>query len=227
MQVYVKITLNINPNFYIRAFCKQISSLYLSSDMPITSITQFPIYHLHYKNNFVSNLIQAFVCIPNYLYFLYNWSNFLVTFFFFHNSSVCFAKPGLVTKKTELTKTFLYIFFCFSLFSSFFFRLMFSKMRSAISKCSVILKCTTISEQQPSFLALANFSLLIDYLLVKLTSKKEIKKIRIMRKDYSNLTPIHYFLKTSFNYFLATQIIAQTVEFLLVNIALLNKQLRW
>ena len=98
-------------------------------------------------------------------------------------------------------------------------------MYLAIFKCLVISKYTTITEWQLNFLALANFLLLADSLLVKLTSKEAIKKTKITTKDLKNFTLIQHLPETSFDPFPAAQITTQTVEFLLNNNALSNKRL--
>lgn len=84
-------------------------------------------------------------------------------------------------------------------------------------------ECATIFKWQLSFLALANFSLLADSLLVKLTSKETIKETKIMTKDCGNFTTTQHLLETSFNFLLFAQIAAQMIIFLSDNIALLDK----
>lgn len=72
---------------------------------------------------------------------------------------------------------------------------------------------------------MANFFLLADYLSVKLTYEKVIKKTKIMIKDCKNVTLIQHLLETFLNLFFVIQIITQIVKFLQNNIALQNKQL--
>lgn len=81
--------------------------------MSEASTTSFVIYHLHYKDKLIGNPNLTFYTI-NYLYFLFDLSNFLTIFFFIYDGSVCIIEPSLVTKKRELLKTFL------NLFSHFF-----------------------------------------------------------------------------------------------------------
>lgn len=183
----------------------------------------FAIYHLHYKDKFVDNLTWAFICATNCLYFLRNQSNFSATFFFAYDSSTYTAKLSLVTRKRELQKISLHFFSCLPLLLSLFFSLTLFKICLAIFKCLAISKCIIIFEQQFSFLALANCLLLVDSLLVKLTSEKAIKKIKIMTKDCKNFKTIQHLPKTAFNSSLAAQITAQKVKFLQNNIVLLDK----
>lgn len=145
--------------------------------------------------------------------FLHGWSNLLVAFFLTYDSNIYIAELGLVTKKKELPKTFLYLFsYLFSL-SSLFFSLMLFKMHLKFFECLAILKCATIFEEQFSISNLANFLLLADYPSVKLTNKKAIKKTKIIRKDCKNLTSTQYLPETTFDSFFTTQIDAQIVEF--------------
>lgn len=64
-------------------------------------IIKFATYHLQYNNKAVGDLIQTFVYVANYLYFLCYWSNLLAAFFFTHDSNAYIAQPGLITKKRE------------------------------------------------------------------------------------------------------------------------------
>ena len=104
----------------------------------------FAIYYPYYKNKFVGNLTWVFISITNYLYFLYSWSNLLVAFFFAYNSGAYTAELGLVTKKWELPRIFLYLFSHLLLLSSLFFSLKPSQMCLAISKCLAMSKYVII-----------------------------------------------------------------------------------
>lgn len=158
--------------------------------MPEASTTLFAIYHLHYKNKFVGNWTWIFVCAINCFYFLRSWSNFSVVFFLTYNSGIYTAESSLVSKKRELLRIFLYFLSYFLSLLSLFFNLTLAKMRLIIFKCLSISKCITISKWQLNFLALANFPLLANCLLVKLTSQKVIQKIKIITKDCKNLISI-------------------------------------
>lgn len=98
----------------------------------------FATYHLHYKENIASHPTETLMCIVNYLYFLYYLSNLLTAFFPAHNSSTCTAKLGLVTKKRELSRTFLYLLSNAFEPSSFFFSLMLLEMHLAMLRYIVI-----------------------------------------------------------------------------------------
>ena len=185
-------------NLFLWSLSKLISLFGISSHCIIEVITPlhdvldegkhwFAIYHPHYKDKFVGNLTQAFVCATNCLYFLNSWSNLSAAFFFAYNNGAYTAESSLVSKKRELLKIFLHLFFCLPLLSSLLFSLKLSKMRLAIFKCLIMSECATISEWQLSFLALANFSLLANSPSVKLTSEETIKKTKIIIKDYGNL----------------------------------------
>lgn len=96
--------------------------------MSEASTTRFLIYHLHYKDKLIGNLNQTFVCITNYLYFLFDCDNFSKAFFLTFNRDACAAEPRLFTKKRELlrislihkTYTVIPFYFCFLSFYIFF-----------------------------------------------------------------------------------------------------------
>lgn len=124
-------------------------------------IVKFAIYYLYYKNILVGNLTRTFVCIANYLYFLYSWNNLSMAFFFAHNTGAYTVEPDLVTKKGESPKTRLYLIFCFFQPPSFL-SLILSEMHLVISEC------LAISKQQLK-LTLASFFLLAYIISGKLT----------------------------------------------------------
>lgn len=76
-----KIIESVYNSFVYYPLSKQILPLGISSDsivkiikpiynMSKASLNHFAIYCLHYKNIFVSNLTQIYICITNSLYFL-------------------------------------------------------------------------------------------------------------------------------------------------------------
>lgn len=152
-----------NP-FLFRSLFKSLSLLGVLSDY----IVKFAIHHSNYKD-IVGDLNRTFVFTANCLFFLYGWSNLLVTIFG-HHGCAYFAKPGLVMKKRELLKTSLHLLSYQPLF--LFLSLTFSKMRpvifkySPMSKCLAKSKCAAMSKYiamfkwQPSS-TLTSFSLLL------------------------------------------------------------------
>lgn len=82
--------------------------LLLLSDNLSNGSVKFVAHHLYYKYKFVDNLTYSFVCVANSLYFIFNLRNLLAASLFACNGSTCIAKSGLVTKKEELQKTFIY-----------------------------------------------------------------------------------------------------------------------
>ena len=75
------------------------------------SITRFAIYYLYYKNEQVPNLTWTFVCTADNFYFLSNFDNLpTASPLFANNGQACNTEPGLVAKKGELSKTFLWLF---------------------------------------------------------------------------------------------------------------------
>ena len=122
------------------------------SDNSFYWIIRFATYHLHYKEKIVSNLTWTFICTTACLYFSYGWSNLFLydwnnlssVFFFAHNDNSYTSGPGLVTKKGELPKTFIYfsaLLQCLSLKLS----LIFSKICQPIFEYILIFECATIS----------------------------------------------------------------------------------
>lgn len=84
-------------------------------------VIQFGTYHPYYKEKLFNNLTWFFICIISYSYFKYglgSLKNLLMTSLFICNSGVCITKPGLITKKRELLKTFIYFFSPFPTFIS-------------------------------------------------------------------------------------------------------------
>lgn len=156
-----------NPSLFCSLF-----KLILLLGVLSNCIVKFAIHHPHYKD-IIDNPTQTFACATNCLSFLYSWSN-LLTAILAHNGNTCAAKAGLVTKKGEPPRISLHLFSYQP--PSLFLSLMFSKMRPAIFKYSLISeylamsKYVTISKWQLNSI-LASFFLLADYPLVKLTSK--------------------------------------------------------
>lgn len=171
-QAYVEIVLDLSWNFYIRPPCEPISLLDNLCDSIVkvikplydvseTSTNRFTIYHLYYKEKIVSNPTRTFVCVINYLYFLSNLGSFSRASLFACDSRAYAIELGPVIKKGELPRTFLYPLSHLSQPLSLFFSL-------------TIFECALISGLQLS-LTLASFSLLADYLSLKLTDEKSIK----------------------------------------------------
>lgn len=139
-------------------------------------VGKFSIYHLHYKEKLdISNLTRNFACN---------------------------AELGLVTKKGELPKTFLYLLLGAFQLPSLIISLTLSKMRPPIFDHLAMSKCVPMSKWQFSSI-LASFSSLADYSSIELTSEASI------------------------NFSSATQIATQIVEISPNNIALPNKQFQW
>ena len=111
-------------------------------NMPEDNNLLFTTYHPHYKEKIVSNPTRTFVCIANCLY-LYGLCNLSMASLFAQHGDACTAKPGLVNKKEKLHRTSLHLLFHAFQPSSFFFSLMFSEIRPAISK-SVMSKPATM-----------------------------------------------------------------------------------
>ncbi len=163
---YIQSNSDFYRNFYIRPAPKQILLLGTPSDgivkvikplhdVPETSANCFAIYHLHYKDEQVSNPIRTSVCAANCLYFGYNLDNLSMASPFTRDGRACTTEPGLVTKKGEPPRTALDLSNLQSL------SLLFSLM---------IFKYALVSGWQLSS-ALASFPMLADYPSVKLTSE--------------------------------------------------------
>ncbi len=206
-QACVKIASDINQDFYIRPPCKQISLLVASSDpivkvtkplhdVPEASTTLFAIYHPYYKEK-LGITESTIELVTNSAASL-----------FAYNSGACTVQPGLVAKKGEPPKTFVYSSHPFQA-RSLYFSLTLSEICSTISKCAPMstwqlrFKCAPIMSKWQFSSTLASFLLLADYISIKLTSR------------------------VSLNLFFAAQTVEQTVEFSPDDIALLNKRLQW
>ena len=66
-------------------------------------------------------------------------------------------------------------------------------------------KYATMSEWQLNHLALASFSLLADYLSIKLISEKAVKSAKVMTKNRKYFTSTQNLPEASFNYFCSAQ----------------------
>lgn len=161
------------------------------------NVVKFGTHHLHYNDKVAANPTWTFG-----LYFLCNFGNLST------NSPIsagdnraCNTEPGLVTKKREPPKTFLYLLLGTLQLPSLMLSLTFSKIRLPIFEHLAMFKYTPISEWQFS-LTLASFALLAENLSVKLTSK------------------------TSSNLSCPVKTIAQTVEILPDGNALSSKRLQ-
>lgn len=73
--------------------------------MPKASINQFAIYHPHQKDK-LGHLTLSLVCVTDNFYFVFNFYNFSITFFFFvNNCRACAIQLSLIVKKRELLKS--------------------------------------------------------------------------------------------------------------------------
>lgn len=133
--------------------CGTIGSLhpclrgYITSTLELFSISydciiKFPTYHQYYKD-IICNLTRTFVCTTNCLFYIYSWSNLLIAIFT-NNRDLFAIELGLVTKKKELLKTSLHLFFYQPL--SLYLSLMFLKICLIIFKYSLMSKCLVISK---------------------------------------------------------------------------------
>lgn len=120
--LYIQSTSDFNYDFYIQLTFKQIFLLVLGAlsnysykvmkllhNMPKASNLLFAAYHQYYKEKIISNLTRTIVCVTNYICFLCNWINLLIAFYLADNNGLCATKPGLVTKKEKLPKTFIHL----------------------------------------------------------------------------------------------------------------------
>ena len=158
-------------------------------DVQKACITRFAIYYPHYKDK-LSNLIWSFVFATDNLHSVYSLGNLSI-------AVTSASEPGLVMKKEELPKTFLYLLSHSLQPSSFLFSLMLSKyavilkrqssstlskIRLTISKCSTIFKVAAMSiynalSKWELSSTLVGFPSLADNSSVKLTSEKTIKAV--------------------------------------------------
>ena len=143
---------NIIDSAYDPFLFRLLPKLLLLPDVLSDYAVKFATYHPHYKETIVSNSTWTFVCTTDCLYFSYDWSNFFsygwnnlsTAFYLAHIDGFCTAEPGLVTKKGELPRTFIYLSNPLQSLSLLLIS-MISKMRPAIFEYILISECTTIS----------------------------------------------------------------------------------
>lgn len=134
MQIYIKIIIKLNWNFYIRLLSKLILLLKNLCDFIIkiikslhnmskANINHFLFYHLYYIKKIIINHTRTFLCTTNCLYLFYNLCSFSIGSFFAYDSRIYIIEPNLVFKKKELLTIFLYLFFYLSYFLFPFFSL--------------------------------------------------------------------------------------------------------
>ena len=164
-------TESVYDPFFFRPPPKLLSLPNASSDC----VVKFATYHLHFKEKIVSNPTQTFICAANCLYFSYGWSNLFLcgwnnlstAFFLAHNDGFCTAEPGLVTKKGEPPRIFIYLSNPFQSLS-LLLSSMFSKMCLAMFEYILISECATISNWQLS-LTLVAMIMITDHEYLTLT----------------------------------------------------------
>ena len=140
-------TESVYDPFFFRLPPKLLSLPDTSSDC----VVKFATYHLHYKKKIVRNPTWTFVYTADYLYFSYGWSNLFscgwnnlsTVFILTHNDGPCTAKPGLVTKKRKLLRTFIYLFNPLQT-PSLLLSSILSKMHPVLLKYILISECITI-----------------------------------------------------------------------------------
>ena len=189
---YYKKKLRMTEFVYNPFFFRLLPKLLSLPDASFNCVVKFATYHLHYKDTIISNLTWTFVCAIDCFYFLYGWSNLFLcdwnnlsmACFFSYNNGSCTVEPGLVTKKEEPPRIFIYFSNLLQL-SSLLLSLILLKMRSAMFEYILIFKCATISNWQLSSTLAA----------------------MIIKTDHEYYTLTKHLLKITFDFSWATQIV--------------------